>query len=167
MISIYTDGSSGAGGGKPGGWAWVIVRDDTEVLAADYGGDPSTTNNIMELTAAIKGMEAMALLLAFGKVKGAELRELVSDSQYTLGISSGGYTPGKNLELAERAKQLGHDLRLRFRWVRGHSGDVWNERCDSLAGKGKREHTPARVLAKEDAKKAKRFSRRIETQSGK
>lgn len=153
MVSIYTDGSSGQGGGKPGGWAFVIVRDETEVLGAAYGGSTATTNNIMELTAAIEGMKALEGL----SVPPEEVCELVSDSQYTLGICSGGYTPSKNLELAQTAKAGAERHRgLRFRWVRGHIGNTWNERCDSLAGKGKREHTAPSVLAKQDAKKAKK-----------
>lgn len=157
MISIYTDGSSGQGGGKPGGWAFVIVRDESEVLGAAYGGSDSTTNNIMELSAAIEGMRALAVMRSTSLVKVEESWELVSDSQYTLGICSGGYSPSKNLELAAVAKAGAEDHPgLRFRWVRGHTGNTWNERADSLAGKGKRENTPAKVLEKQAQKKAKK-----------
>lgn len=156
MVSLYTDGSSGQGGGKPGGWAWVIVRDDAEVLATDYGGSTSTTNNIMEMTAAIEGMYALRALQESGRISRWEVLELVSDSQYVLGIASGGYCPSKNLELASEAKALACALGVRFRWVRGHTGNTWNERCDSLAGLGKQKHTPADVLAQKALKKRKR-----------
>lgn len=139
MVSVYADGSSGAGGGKAGGWAFVIVRDEVEVLQAGYGGHPSTTNNVMELTGAIRGLEALVVLRAFNLVRAGEALELVSDSQYTLGMASGSYCPTTNLELAARIKQLTQDTKARTRWVRGHEGNTWNERVDSLAGKGKRE----------------------------
>jgi len=139
MISVYSDGSSSSRGGKPGGWAWVMVRDETQVLYADYGGDPKTTNNCMELTAAIKGLEAVILCKAFGEIGPEEMIELVSDSQYVLGLASGGYTPSANLELAERIRYLHDELKVRTRWVRGHQGNTWNERADSLAGRGKAE----------------------------
>lgn len=139
MISVYSDGSSGARGGKAGGWAFVVVRDEVEVITAGYGSDPSTTNNVMELTGAIRGLEAVAVARAMGLVRPDELIELVSDSQYVLGLASGGYTPSTNLELAKEVKRLLSDLNGRTRWVRGHQGDTWNERCDSLARKGKDE----------------------------
>lgn len=148
MISIYCDGSSGSVAGKPVGWAWVIVRNETEVICCGYGGSASGTNNIAELTAAIEGMKALRQLILDKRISTAEARELVSDSQYTLGISSGDFCPAKNIELANSANSLARELALRFRWVRGHSGNLWNERADSLAGRGKREHTSAKVLAK-------------------
>lgn len=139
MISIYSDGASSAKGGQPGGWGFVIVRDETHVICAAYGSDPSTTNNIMELTGAIRGMEAALEQIRLGMIGRGEPIELVSDSQYVLGLASGRFTPSANLELAKQAKQLLSTLRGKDRWVRGHKGDVWNERCDSLAGKGKQE----------------------------
>jgi ribonuclease HI len=170
VISVFSDGSSGSKGGKPGGWAWVIVRDagqpQEQVLAAAYGGSVSTTNNIMELTGAIEGMRALQAMQASGVVRRDEVCELVSDSQYTLGITSGKYTPVKNVELAKAALAFGvsvlavdRDGLPRTRWVRGHQGDTWNERCDSLAARGKRENTRPSILAKADAKAAKRKKR--------
>lgn len=160
MISIYTDGSSHSSGGKPGGWAFVIVYSRPEVLgdpktaviAAGYGGDPSTTNNRMELTGAIKGLEALSQHINF---KGHNV-ELVSDSQYTLGMANGSYSPSmdangqrKNGDLVSRLQELSQKYlskalsgRPLTRWVRGHEGDTYNERCDSLAKRGKKENTP-------------------------
>lgn len=159
MVSIYTDGSSGAKGGRPGGWAWVIVRDDKEVIAADCGGSANTTNNIMELTAAIKGMLAIEHLKKDKRIEDHEVIELVSDSQYALGIASGGYMPVKNLELAQQAREVAAFTGVRLRWVRGHSGNVWNERVDSLAEKGKFANTPAKDIAKYHAKRARRAAK--------
>lgn len=159
MISVWTDGSSGAGGGKPGGWACVIARNG-DPLAARYGGSPSTTNNVMELTAAIEGMKLLGELKAAGVVEAGEACELVSDSQYTLGISSGQWSPSKNQELAAEAAELAKLHGMRLRWVRGHLFKAdgtpvhpLNDRCDSLANRGKREHTDPEKLKKLDAKK--------------
>lgn len=138
MLSVYADGASSAKGGRPGGWAYVVVRDEVHVLAAQYGSDPVTTNNIMELTAAIQGLETAYALLRAGKIRSDEVVELVSDSQYVLGLAAGAYVPEKNLELAKRVRELTLLLKARTRWVKGHTGDVWNERCDSLAGRGKK-----------------------------
>lgn len=160
MISVYCDGSSGAGGGKPTGWAWVIVRDEVEVVAAGYGGFASGTNNQAELTGAIEGMKALLILRHRGILPKTELAELVSDSQYTLGTACGAYNASSNIELAGIAVKLAvtagitcrtphfhksnnYNHKCGFRWVRGHTGNTWNERCDSLAGRGKWEHTPA------------------------
>lgn len=122
-------------------------------MAADYGGDPCTTNNKMELTAAIRGLQALSTMY----VPRRELVELVADSQYTLGMASGRMSPGMgkdgrptNGELVARLQKLAQewlgkapDGRPLTRWVPGHAGDTWNERADSLAKRGKRESTPA------------------------
>lgn len=135
MISIFTDGSSGAGGGKPGGWAWVIVRDGKPV-ATDLGGSPSTTNNVMELTAALRGLMGYVQLRNQNKIP-ADAVELVSDSQYVLGCASGKWSPTKNLWLVNDIINLVKLIQPQLRWVRGHTGDTWNERCDSLAHRAK------------------------------
>ena len=136
MIKVYCDGSSSGRSDKPGGWAYVIVREEKGeefVLACGYGGDPSTTNNIMELTAAIKGLEKFVEMGLEGPV------DLVSDSQYTLGLACGSYTPSKNIELAQKLYELAKQTGMQSLWVRGHGGSLWNCRCDSLAKRGKYE----------------------------
>lgn len=87
----------------------------------------------MELTAVIRGMEAVK-----GWVLAGELLEIVSDSQYALGMASGAHSPNANLDLCDQARLLGQALAPRFRWTKGHAGDLWNERCDRLAKRGKR-----------------------------
>lgn len=154
MISIYADGSSGAGGGKAGGYGYVIVRDahtpQEQELAFGFGGSPSTTNNLMETEGAIQG------ILRFMEMGLQGPLELVSDSQYTLGIASGEYTPKKNLEQAAKLRTLAHDIGLKTRWVRGHQGEKWNEACDQLANIGKLESMSPEQRAKQEAKKAKK-----------
>lgn len=119
----------------PGGWAWVIVHDDRP-LATNLGGSPSTTNNIMELTGAIEGLKSYALMKIRGEIPDG-LVELVSDSQYVLGCASGEWNPTQNLDLVKPLIELTKLIKPRLRWVRGHQGDTWNERCDSLAKKAK------------------------------
>jgi ribonuclease HI len=154
VISIYSDGSSGAGGGKPGGYGWIIVKDE-QVLAWSYGGSPATTNNLMEMEGAIQGLEAVLELKLH---ETGEPLELVSDSQYTLGIASGAYTATKNLESASRLQDLTARVGCRLRWVRGHNGETFNEKCDALAKQGKIENTPPEVLARKAKKRAKKAS---------
>lgn len=137
MISIYCDGSSHAKGGKPGGWAYCIVKGD-EYLATGYGGDPCTSNNKMELTAAIQGIKRYVELKNMPEFEG-QLVELVSDSQYTLGMASGQWNAQTNQELVEELVKLFKDNCTRARWVPGHTGDKWNEECDRQAKIGKEE----------------------------
>lgn len=129
MLSVYCDGSSSGRGGRPGGWGFVVVRQGRPV-AAGAGSHRSTTNNVMELMAAIQGLRAV---IAGGLRLPQEPLELVSDSQYTLGMASGAYAPAANKELALELRELARGLGARCRWVPGHTGDQWNERCDRLA----------------------------------
>lgn len=133
MLSVYADGSSNGRSGSPVGWGWVVVRGDQPIFAG-YGGALEGTNNTAELMGAIEGLEAV---LASGI---QEEVELVCDSQYVLGLGSGRYSPTTNLELAARIKALCQQLRVSFRWVKGHVGDEFNERADSLANLGRREY---------------------------
>ncbi len=144
LISVYADGSSTGRSNRPWGWAFVICREDQPVLAG-YGGGPHGTNNIAELTAAIEGLKALERA---GLATDEDQVELVSDSQYTLGIATGGFNPSKNLELARELVQLTKRLVWRTRWVRGHSGDCWQERTDSLAKKGKLEWPETKIPEK-------------------
>lgn len=135
MISVYADGSSNGRSNSPGGFGWVVLKDGAPVFAG-YGKSTSTTNNRMEAQGMLEGLRAVE---AAGLYTGAELVELVSDSQWVLGCANGSMNATKNLDIIEPLKELTAKLRARTRWVRGHQGEVWNERCDSLANKGKRE----------------------------
>lgn len=133
-ISIYTDGAC-EGNPGPGGYAAII--DDGETRRELTGAEPRTTNNRMELMAAIVGLEALG---APSEVK------LTSDSQYVVKgmtewiggwrrrgwrTSSGGAV--KNKDLWQRLDRLAKEHRVRFLWVRGHAGHPENERADQLA----------------------------------
>lgn len=158
MVSIYCDGSSSGGSDKPGGWGYVIVRGD-DVLAWSFGGDPTTTNNLMEVEAAIQGMRAAIHLGITGR---NETIELVSDSQYVIGIGCGIYKPCKNLEVVKKFKGIAAELKVIFRWIKSHTGDKYNEICDKLAKRGKIQVCPIlqAKINKKASKKAKKQKRR-------
>jgi ribonuclease HI len=138
-VVIYTDGAC-KGNPGPGGWgAWLKSGATEKEL---FGGELNTTNNRMELTAVIEGLAAL---------KRPCKVVLYLDSQYVrMGITEwirgwkakGWRTstkqPVKNVELWQKLDKLvaegGHVIE--WRWVKGHSGDVGNERADMLANKG-------------------------------
>lgn len=134
QVEVHTDGAC-LGNPGPGGWAALLRFQGRERELA--GGEPHTTNNRMELMAAISGLEA--------------LREpctivLYTDSQYvrqgiTLWMANwlrrGWKTSGgdqvKNRDLWERLHLAAARHKIEWRWVKGHSGDPDNERVDELA----------------------------------
>ena len=139
QIEIYTDGAC-KGNPGPGGWG-VLLRSGTTQKEL-YGGEPSTTNNRMELMAVIQALEALKRPCAV---------TLYLDSQYVLkgitewlpgwkakGWKTASKQPVKNAELWKRLDDLlvqgGHVVD--WRWVRGHAGDPGNERADALANLG-------------------------------
>lgn len=134
-LVIYTDGGASPNPG-PGGWAAVILAPGGEPRELS-GGAPSTTNNRMELQAAIS---------ALAEVAEPSTVDLYTDSQYVRqGITSwmalwrarnwrrrdGG--PVKNVDLWRRLEGLNRRHRVHWHWVKGHAGNEWNERVDALA----------------------------------
>jgi ribonuclease HI len=150
-VTVYTDGGARPNPG-PGGWGAVLVEEGAgaEPRARELsGGAPLTTNNRMELTAAIEALAAVAAAEAAGAPP-ARLR-LVTDSQYLRrGVTEwlpawiargwkradGGAVENEDLwrRLAERVR----GRRVEWRWVRGHAGDRGNERADALATAARR-----------------------------
>ncbi|HEX2544315.1 MAG TPA: ribonuclease HI [Ramlibacter sp.] len=139
QVEIYTDGAC-KGNPGPGGWGVLLRSGDTHKEL--YGGEPSTTNNRMELMAVIQALEALKRPCAV---------TLYLDSQYVLkgitewlpgwkakGWKTASKQPVKNAELWRRLDDLliqgGHVVD--WRWVRGHTGDAGNERADALANLG-------------------------------
>lgn len=132
-FDLFTDGAC-EGNPGPGGWAFVLRGPEGEREGA--GGEDSTTNNRMELTAVVRGLEQVPV---GGRVT------LHSDSQYvTKGLSEwlsgwkrrGWRTtsgPVKNADLWKRLDVLAAERSLRTVWVRGHNGHPENERCDAMA----------------------------------
>src|ERR1700759_4277570 len=136
-VVIYTDGAC-SGNPGPGGWGAVLRWNG--VVKELHGGDPATTNNRMELMAAIQALESLT--------RPAQVL-LYTDSTYLLnGITkwisgwqrNGWLTstrkPVKNADLWQRlvAALEGHEIP--WRWVKGHAGDEGNERADELARLG-------------------------------
>jgi ribonuclease HI len=148
VLSIFCDGSSHSRGGLPGGWAFIVVKDE-RALVARSGGEKSTTNNVMELRAALFGLREV---IARG---GGEEVELVSDSRFTLDIANGSYLPTRHLAEARELRAAAIEAGARTRWVRGHSGDAWNEKVDALAHEAKQAFVPARVKKKAERRAAR------------
>ena len=134
MVELFTDGAC-LGNPGPGGWAVVLRWKGHEKELS--GGEPDTTNNRMELSAAIAGLEALT--------RGVSVR-VTTDSTYVRdGITRWIHTwkrngwrtaskkPVKNADLWQRLDQAleGHDVD--WHWVKGHAGHAENERADKLA----------------------------------
>ena len=141
MISIYTDGGC-SGNPGPGGWAYVMIS-DTAPPAENWGAEKSTTNNRMELQSVISALEALSQTNP-----DSEMTTVYTDSQYVQkgmtiwmkdwkarGWKTSGKEPVKNQELWRRLDALAQGLPLTWVWVKGHAGDKYNERCDTLVKK--------------------------------
>ena len=121
MIDIYTDGSC-LGNPGPGGWAAIVVEDgDKRILS---GSSPKTTNNRMELAAAIEGLDAIP--------KGAAVT-VHSDSQYLVNTMTRNWKRRVNQDLWERLDSVVAGRDVRWKWVRGHAGHPLNEEADRIA----------------------------------
>jgi ribonuclease HI len=136
-VEIFTDGAC-RGNPGPGGWGVVLRygRHEKEL----YGGEPDTTNNRMELMAAIKGLESLT--------RGCKVR-VTTDSVYVRsgitewlpnwkkrGWKTAAGKPVKNLDLWQRLDQAAQAHDVSWHWVKGHSGHPENERADALANCG-------------------------------
>ncbi len=139
-VDIYTDGAC-SGNPGPGGWGAILRWGETEREL--YGGEPETTNNRMEMMAAISALEALKRPV---KVR------LHTDSQYlkdgitkwihgwkAKGWLTADRKPVKNVDLWQRLEAAKAPHEIEFHWVKGHAGHPENERADALARKGARE----------------------------
>lgn len=136
MYSIYTDGGS-SGNPGPGGWAFIVVKDDVSLYSSS-GGEKETTNNKMELSAVINALK-------YVKDNKLEDVSLFSDSQYVIkGITEwikswkkSMWKKGtvKNVELWEELDSLNSELSIKWNWVKGHNGNKYNEEADKLVKK--------------------------------
>jgi len=122
-LTIYTDGSC-LGNPGPGGWG-AIVFDGTGDAQQLSGHEAHTTNNRMELMAAIQGLEAAPV--------GSKV-VLYSDSGYLVNTMTKNWKRRVNHDLWGQLDALSGSRSVEWRWVRGHNGDRWNEAADRLAG---------------------------------
>lgn len=149
-IEIFTDGAC-KGNPGPGGWG-VLLRLG-EHQKSLYGGELLTTNNRMELMAAIQGLTAL---------KRPAKVVLTTDSEYVMkgirewlpnwkkrGWKTAAKQPVKNADLWQQLDALAAQHEIEWRWVRGHSGHAENEIADELANLG-----VAKVLAEKDMQNA-------------
>jgi ribonuclease HI len=143
-IEVYTDGSATTID-KPGGWAYVLVVEGQK-KAECAGHMANATNNDAEMQAAIEGLAAAFKYIINNTPDYRTSTEplgfevyLVSDSQLILGWASGEYRfkqAGK-IEKYYQLQELVRRLSAKTRWVRGHNGDEFNERCDQLANEAR------------------------------
>ena len=136
-VEVYTDGAC-RGNPGPGGWGALLVSGQHRREL--WGGEPATTNNRMEMTAAI---EALAALKRRCQV------DLYTDSQYVRngitewlpqwkqrGWKTADRKPVKNADLWRRLESEMARHEVRWHWVKGHAGHAGNERADELANRG-------------------------------
>lgn len=128
LLQVHCDGSGEARAGQPGGWAFVVVRDE-QLLARGSGGAKVTTSLAMELQAALAGLRAV---VKRGWHRG-QIVELISDSSIALEVAAGRFVPRTHGPLAQRLRDAAIAADAKTRWVRGHSGVTWNERVDAAA----------------------------------
>jgi ribonuclease HI len=142
-VSIWTDGAC-SGNPGPGGWGAILCYGDHEKELA--GGEAQTTNNRMELLAAISALEALSRPCAI---------DLHTDSQYLRGGVTGWINnwkrngwrtadkkPVKNDDLWRRLDEAVTRHDVNWLWVKGHAGDAMNERADALARAGMKPFLP-------------------------
>jgi ribonuclease HI len=136
-VAIWTDGAC-SGNPGPGGWGAILTFNGAEKEFS--GGEPQTTNNRMELLAAISALEALTRPCAV---------DLHTDSQYVRqgvtgwvhnwkrnGWRTADKKPVKNDDLWKRLDEAANRHDVDWHWVKGHAGDPMNERADALARAG-------------------------------
>jgi ribonuclease HI len=136
-IEIYTDGAC-RGNPGPGGWGALLIAGNRRKTL--HGGEKLTTNNRMELTAAIEALKAL---------KGSREVVLHTDSKYLKegieswlpawkerGWKTAAKKPVKNQDLWQELDGLRENHRVRWKWVKAHNGNAGNEEADALATRG-------------------------------
>jgi len=144
-IVIYTDGGCSPNPGL-GGWAAVLISPEHDNHKKElYGHEPDTTNNRMELTAAIKALQSLNKSCTV---------ELSTDSQYLKKAFTDGWLvnwqrngwktaakkPVKNDDLWRELLRLDKEHEIHWKWVKGHAMNKYNNRCDELVGLARDEY---------------------------
>ncbi|MDJ0824123.1 MAG: ribonuclease HI [Rhodobacter sp.] len=152
-LFAYTDGAC-SGNPGPGGWGVVLVARDGDAVLKERelkGGAPETTNNRMELLAAIEALDALDRASAI---------TLVTDSAYVKngvtewihgwkrnGWKTSTKKPVKNADLWQRLDEARARHEVRWEWIKGHAGHPENERADKLARDGMKPFKPKKPAA--------------------
>lgn len=155
-VTIYTDGGC-LGNPGPGGWAAILVSGHRKKELS--GGDPATTNNRMEILAAIEALSALRLPCNVSIFTDSTyLRDGIT--KWIRGWKRNGWVtqsrqPVKNADLWRRLDAALSGHRVAWQWLRGHNGHPMNERCDVLARAAieaiQSAHSPAALKAALDA----------------
>ena len=137
IVTIYTDGAC-RGNPGPGGWGALLIFEENEKEI--FGGETETTNNRMELCACIEALDQLS--------RRCQVRVFTDSTYVKDGIQSwlrnwkrnnwktAAKKPVKNRDLWEKLDKLSARHDIEWRWVKGHAGDVGNERADQLANRG-------------------------------
>ena len=139
-IRVYTDGACNPNPG-PGGWGVVILYPDKKNKVELNGGEIDTTNNQMELMAAIKGLETFKdshnniVLYTDSKYIRKGITQWI-DLWKKNGWQTSEKTCVKNKSLWTQLDEANKKHKIQWKWVKGHAGNRWNERADELARKG-------------------------------
>jgi ribonuclease HI len=142
QVFLYTDGAC-QGNPGPGGWAAILIWNEKEKVVSGFS--ENTTNNKMEMTAIIEGMKVLK--------KSCNVK-IITDSQYVMhGFTKNWIStwqknnwktskkePVKNQDLWMELYRLTKTHNTSWEWVKGHSGNAYNERCDAYAKKAIEEH---------------------------
>ena len=153
QVNIHTDGSSHGNPG-PGGYAAILQYGDQERVVS--GNAPDTTNNQMELMAAIAGMRELRQMIDQETLHPDVQVNLHSDSKYVINPFNDGWitgwqkngwrtakkTPVAHQDLWKKLLRLTENRNMTYTWVKGHSGEPTNERCDQIANEEADRATP-------------------------
>jgi len=120
MTEIYTDGSC-IGNPGPGGWAFCILQNNEDYCMSD--GVKKTTNNRMEMCAVIEALSCLKDIECI----------IYSDSKVVINCAQGKWKRKKNLDLWSKYDKISQGKSLTWVWVKGHSGNKYNDLVDSMA----------------------------------
>lgn len=126
QYTVYTDGGCDRNPGGKGGAAALILNDSCGTPKEVYRGFKSTTNNRMEI---------MAVIIGLRDLPNDAVVDLYSDSQYVVKTLTGKFAIKKNEDLWKKLNDVIGKKKINPIWVRGHHGNIYNERCDQLCTK--------------------------------
>ena len=133
-VTIYTDGAC-SGNPGPGGWAAILSYKGREKELS--GGEASTTNNRMELSGVIAALSALTERCSVTLYTDSQYIERAINEHWLDSWKKRGWRrkdgPVKNLELWQELDRLLREQEVTVRWVKGHAGNEFNNRCDALA----------------------------------